>query len=78
MSNNVRQTLSPFTISVGGETFDVPTYAISKEEAEELLTMAEGEEQMTEDGFIQRGTGMHAERWFVFNGQEWFSLRLVY
>lgn len=70
--------LSPFTITVDGEVFDVPTYAISKEDAGDLLEMEQGEKKVIDGCFVQRGTDMHAERWFVFDGSVWFSLRLVY
>lgn len=73
------QKLSPFTITVDGETFDVPTYAVSKDQIPDLLEMAEGEKVILNDQYlVQRGVDMHSERWFLYDGEEWFSLRLVY
>ena len=65
--------MSPFTISVGGNTFDVPTYAIYAEGNEDLLAMEDGSTIENSDGFIQR---WHY-RWFVCKDGEWFSLRLI-
>lgn len=65
--------MSPFTISVGGDTFDVPTYAIFAEGNEDLLAMDDGSTIETSDGFIQR---WHY-RWFVCKDGEWLSLRLI-
>ena len=65
--------MSPFTISVGGDTFDVPTYAIFAEGNEDLLAMEDGSTIENSDGFIQR---WHY-RWFVCKDGEWFSLRLI-
>lgn len=65
--------MSPFTISVGGDTFDVPTYAIFAKGNEDLLAMEDGSTIENSDGFIQR---WHY-RWFVCKDGEWFSLRLI-
>jgi hypothetical protein len=65
--------LSPFTVSVGGDTFDVPTYAISNRGNEDLLSMEDGAVIETENRIIQR---WHY-RWFIFDDGEWFSLRLI-
>ena len=70
--------LSPFTITVGGETFDIPTYPISEEGNSDLLAMDEGSSYSDEELFVQRGSDMWKERWFVFYKDEMFSLRLVY
>ena len=65
--------MSPFTISVGGDTFDVPTYAIFAEGNEDLLAMEDDSTIENSDGFIQR---WHY-RWFICKDGEWFSLRLI-
>lgn len=69
--------LSPFTITVGGETFDVPTYAVSEQEIPDLLAMEEGAVDEFDGILVQRGRDMHFKRWFCFDGESWFSLRLV-
>ena len=71
--------LSPFTITVDGESFDVPTYPVSETDIPDLLSMEEGEKRIINDEyFVQRGIDFHKERWFCFDGEQWFSLRLVY
>lgn len=65
--------MSPFTINVGGDIFDVPTYPIYSHGNEDLLAIEDGSTIENSDGFIQR---WHY-RWFVCKGGEWFSLRLI-
>ncbi len=65
--------MSPFMITVDGDTFDVPTYAIREEDNEDLLAMEDGSTIENSEGFIQR---WHY-RWFVCKDGELFSLRLI-
>jgi len=65
--------LSPFTISVGGDTFDIPTYPIHASGNEDLLSMEDGSTIENSDGFIQR---WHY-RWFICKNGQWLSLRLI-
>ena len=65
--------MSPFTITVGGDTFDVPTYAIHVNGNEDPLAMEDGSSVEDNGVFIQR---WHY-RWFVCKDGEWFSLRLL-
>ena len=66
--------LSPFTIEVEGEQISIPTYAISEEDAKDLLQMIDGsKESLDSGGFVQRW----GYRWFVYDGTQWYSLRLV-
>ena len=69
--------LSPFTITVGGETFDIPTYPVSEKDIPDLLEMKEGEKKTIDGIFVQRGWGTWFERWFCCDDENMFSLRLV-
>ena len=66
--------LSPFTIEVEGEEITVPTFGIDEEAAKDLLTMPDpSTAEIDGGGFIQRS----GYRWFVYNGEQWYSLRLL-
>lgn len=65
--------LSPFMIEVGGESFEIPTYGVSEKEIPDLLAMEDGAKQEIDRYFVQRWR----YRWFVYDGEKWFSLRLL-
>lgn len=66
--------LSPFTIEVEGEQISIPTYGISEEDASDLLKMEDNSKELLDSGgFVQRW----GYRWFVYDGNQWYSLRLI-
>lgn len=73
MKYSTKIELSPFTIEVSGETLDVPTYAVDESENPDLLAMEDGSNAEIDGCFVQRWR----YRWFVFDGEKWFSLRPI-